>query len=239
MDSYSVCRFHLVKLVNTDNSSICKYQSSAFNLKLPSRVIFGDTSCETGCRISFTWCVDSYWCCLLNKFEKLWFGSWRISNQKYVDITSEQCLVRQMFSGSSKQHTSNGFLNFFITKNTRSYWSINLFTNIWISAHVFEELLFLFSILEITSFFDFLDSSHVKITFRKTLGLEFLNHHNSSDANSISRYTFTHIFSISNQTICTCDLTCWYILRILLDFEGLSINYLWIGSGHIRIIWTF
>jgi hypothetical protein len=97
----------------------------------------------------------------------------------------------------------------------------------------------LFRILEITSFFDFLNSSHIKITFRKTLRFEFLNHHNSSNANSVSRHTLTHIFSISNQTICTCDFTCWYILRILLDFESLSVNYLRIRSCHIRIIWTF
>lgn len=115
---------------------------------------------------------------------------------------------------------------------------VDLLANLGIFAHSLKNLLLLISILKITPFLQFLNTSHIKIPLRKILRLQILHKHQTSDPHSIPRHTSAHIRSVSYQTISTGDLSSWHVLGILLNFQRLSINHLRVRHCHIRIVWT-
>ncbi len=79
---------HFVKLVNAANSHVGKDQGPAFQRNFARVRVLHDRRCEPHTRASFSGRVDASGRNMGYVFQKLTFGDSRVSNKRYVDVSS-------------------------------------------------------------------------------------------------------------------------------------------------------
>lgn len=145
MDSHSVLRSHLIKLIDTDNSTICENHSSSLELEFSSWSISEDWGCQSGCTGSLSWSVDRDRSHSFDVFKELGLSSWGISQQKHINITSKSHSIRELFSSTSEQKTCNSFFNIVRSKDSISNWSWDSLVNVFLFSLMLDLFLFFLS----------------------------------------------------------------------------------------------
>lgn len=78
-------------------------------------------------------------------------------------------------------------------------------------------------VLNVSPFLQLLYSSDINDTLRSCFHFWRIYHQNTSDSDSITWHTFVYVISVAYQRICSCDLSCWDLLWILLYLHVLAI----------------
>ena len=256
MDCYSVLRSHFIKLIDADDSTISKHHGSSFKLEISCCWIFDNRCCQTSSWGSFSTCVHWNRGNSVNKFQELRLGNRWITQEQYIDITSQPHTIRKLLSASSKKQASNGFLNIRMTIDWRSNTLTNLLIDLWVSLHLLKFLLIFlrdvwhrkahsvrgsiwvharlkaqdFDVAPLDVLFDLFVSAGIR--FR----VPFSDTEDTHNLDSVSRSASIGQFSVHSKHHRSWHFSCWDVFWSLLQLDDLLIDELTFVSVHfIRV----
>lgn len=112
---------HLVKLIDTADTSVRKNEGATFQHNFFSLRVFCNVHCQTDSRGALTWGIDTSRCDLVNILQQLTLGSGGITAEKDVNLASESTStrLRELFGAASKKLTQNTLFDILILPNGR------------------------------------------------------------------------------------------------------------------------
>ena len=155
VNSYLILDVHLIKLIDTANSVICKHQGTCFNAKLSCFGILTHRRGQTSSIWGLTTTVNCTGQKLADVLEELRLGCCRISNDANIQITSELYSICSVFFNTTKELEENSFFHIKMTPNTGCNRFSQLCVEIFLILHEDNCVLLLLSELVKVLFFLF------------------------------------------------------------------------------------